>query len=656
MKKGRFEVFEDISQKTGTHVKPPAYTDKMILLWGSSSQILAAQKLLQQLLNKCVSLQSKRPTWAKINAYSIKKEIDIFRDEQQDVVLQQLRKAPEPTTRFAEKVCRLSQLTQSRANPMSLWQLLFLWPTEELPFKEYLGPDLQGLDPIREEFDCHIYIPDGLPDYICVLAHDHGTIRESIRRIRTKWSELMASANIRSKVYLVEPPELIFAQRGIIVKQSHTLARPFLHGGIMTAFEITQWLDRAALMRSRNDARLLSTTERAMRALPFFRGHLRMRVNMGAFILDEYRLSKDMKASYSFEEFREMLLHDQTKGRLLPGLEIPQAELLGRCFRASYLLEPLESTSQSLEKAEPSYSVNFEFLGSDSALLRLEAEFERHPGAQEYEVAQRRWVKVQGNNQHGDQRPPLQAATIEFGRADWQLEIKALQFHEPANIGAALKAFSHAIGFKFDAASSGISAPPKRRVTFPSNAPVSRFVEKTALRYRLKGTKYILEVARYDEYRRAGIQFSQGQVQISNPGPVLDVPFTTWGASIFGLDWDNLLGEHANMGVGHSASWSPNLKTFFPSKAKTNPTDTTSGFWEFMNLVKDVAELLGPRRPSALARMENEAINQRTHPKRQSSPLKAETISGDVPSGRSSPVSESKEPNKILAAELGTLF
>lgn len=293
----------------------------MILLWGTSSQILAAQKLLQQLLNKCISLQSKRPTWAKINAYSIKKEINIFRDEQQDVVLQQLRKAPEPTTRFAEKVCRLFQLTQSRANPMSLWQLLFLWPTEELPFKEYLGPDLQGLDPIREEFDCHIYIPDGLPDYICVLAHDHGTIRESIRRIRTKWSELMASANIRSKVYLVEPPELIFAQRGIIVKQSHTLARPFLHGGIMTAFEITQWLDRAALMRSRNDARLLSTTERAMRALPFFRGHLRMRVNMGAFILDEYRLSKDMKASYSFEEFREMLLHDQTKGRLLPGYD-----------------------------------------------------------------------------------------------------------------------------------------------------------------------------------------------------------------------------------------------------------------------------------------------------------------------------------------------
>lgn len=101
---------------------------------------------------------------------------------------------------------------------------------------------------------------------------------------------------------------------------------------------------------------------------------------------------------------------------LLLSLEINQAELLDRCFKASYILGPFEITSHSLEKAEPSYSVNFEFLGSDSALLHLEAEFERHPGAQEYEVAQRRWVKVQGNNQHGDLRPPLQAAVIEFGR------------------------------------------------------------------------------------------------------------------------------------------------------------------------------------------------------------------------------------------------
>lgn len=107
--------------------------------------------------------------------------------------------------------------------------------------------------------------------------------------------------------------------------------------------------------------------------------------------------------------------------RLKPG----QEELLARCFKATHLLEPFESTSQSLEEAEPAYSVNFEFLGSNNALLRLEAEFARRPGAQEYEITQRRWLRPRKSGQSSDQRPPLQVATVDFQR------YVILFFHEP---------------------------------------------------------------------------------------------------------------------------------------------------------------------------------------------------------------------------------
>jgi hypothetical protein len=56
-----------------------------------------------------------------------------------------------------------------------------------------------------------------------------------------------------------------------------------------------------------------------LRGVAFVRGHLRMRINLGSFVLDEYRLPKEEKPSYQFEEFREMLMHEQTKGRLIPG-------------------------------------------------------------------------------------------------------------------------------------------------------------------------------------------------------------------------------------------------------------------------------------------------------------------------------------------------
>lgn len=185
--------------------------------------------------------------------------------------------------------------------------------------KDFLGPDLGALDFIRAEFGYHLYIPDGFPDYICVAGHDNDVIREIVRRLRTKWSELMASANIRSKVYLVEPPEIGRVRTEIVVKNSPPFAKPSLYGDPLKEFQLVVWRDRAPLIRSKNDIRLLNATERSLRGLPFFRGHLRMRVNLGSFVLDEYRLPRDSKPAYSFEEFREMLLNDSTKGRLVPG-------------------------------------------------------------------------------------------------------------------------------------------------------------------------------------------------------------------------------------------------------------------------------------------------------------------------------------------------
>lgn len=66
--------------------------------------------------------------------------------------------------------------------------------------------------------------------------------------------------------------------------------------------------------------------------------------------------------------------------------------------------------------AEPTFYVNFEFLGKNSALLRLEAEFAKRPGAQEYEITQRRWLRPRKGGQLIDNRPPLQIGVVDFER------------------------------------------------------------------------------------------------------------------------------------------------------------------------------------------------------------------------------------------------
>lgn len=175
------------------------------------------------------------------------------------------------------------------------------------------------------------------------------------------------------------------------------------------------------------------------------------------------------------------------------------------------------------------------------------------------------------------------------------MEIKALEFHKASAIDQSLDSFAHSVKFKTEAAEGGLKAEAQRKVMFSDGVQVARLIEKSALRYRLKGTSYTFELARYDEYRHVGMEISQGRPVQPQPNQLSKVPVTSWGGSIFDMHWDNVLGEHANYGVGRSADWRPNLNTFFPSREDPNTTNIRAGFSEFSNLVTRISELLHPK-------------------------------------------------------------
>jgi hypothetical protein len=198
-------------------------------------------------------------------------------------------------------------------------QLLFSWPDEELPIREVLGSELQALDFLRTEFKCHIYRSKELSSYVCVEGAKPESLHKVASRLMSKWHESLATCNVRSKVYLVEIPEARRTMTGISVKKVENIARASFPPTLSTDAQHEVSLEWLVLMRSKNESRLLNAVERSLRSLPFIEGQLRMRVNLGSFIFDEYRVPRDTDAGYSFEEFREMLLHEKTKGRLVPG-------------------------------------------------------------------------------------------------------------------------------------------------------------------------------------------------------------------------------------------------------------------------------------------------------------------------------------------------
>lgn len=136
---------------------------------------------------------------------------------------------------------------------------------------------------------------------------------------------------------------------------------------------------------------------------------------------------------------------------------------------------------------------------------------------------------------------------------------------------------------------------PHRKVRFGPAVTVARFVEKAALRFRVKGTPYILELARFDEYRP--IETLQLVVwnRPATPPPVewSSSPRVSWGASLLAPDWDNMLGGQANLGAGYVAQHRGDLSAFFPSADEAD-MDDAAGFWKLMEVVQKIADLLGP--------------------------------------------------------------
>lgn len=173
-------------------------------------------------------------------------------------------------------------------------------------------------------------------------------------------------------------------------------------------------------------------------------------------------------------------------------------------------------------------------------------------------------------------------------RLDWQLEIQALRILESPRIDTAIKRFTRNLSFRSGVAAESIFSIPKRRVNIPHDAPVSKVTEKASVSYQLKGTNYITEISRYDEYRRVGSAKGQiGSFTISGQ------PHTvSWRVCVFDPNWDHIFGENEHLRAGQRASWPASLGTFFRPGNWGSADDAQAGFEWFAGLCKQVADLL----------------------------------------------------------------
>lgn len=169
--------------------------------------------------------------------------------------------------------------------------------------------------------------------------------------------------------------------------------------------------------------------------------------------------------------------------------------------------------------------------------------------------------------------------------SSWQIQITADNSVDEARLGPEIRKFAEGIGFSAHPTGNSPATQDHQLVRFPTNLPVRMFVQKTAFRYRLKNSSYLFEIARYQQSTTSG----SGLVCQSSDG----VDSTTiWGASFFNEDWDMILSQNAQLGIGQAGNWKPSLATFFPRNIGTSTPGPNTGFHNFLTEVGNVARLL----------------------------------------------------------------
>ncbi|KAJ5152084.1 hypothetical protein N7492_010379 [Penicillium capsulatum] len=507
------------------------------------------------------SHQRKHRRWAKTAPYLDKKKAQQESKAKKDIELAKLRREP--------------------ATGLKPSDFAFFWPEDSPPIQEVLGEHLEELDSLRLKFGVHMY----RRTEIVVSGADEASIPQIEAELQKIWKGTTFRSDIRIRAYLVEPPPGPLGKHTIALVDPRRSSRPYIRNEKPRSLDWggVNWRDLSTQhqrMQQYNYARLLDSTKECISKMPFFSGLVRMRVHFGTFILN--RLRKDPRGSseLDLDEFCAQLQHERAEGRVVPGFNLDQNELLRRFMAAHNLLEPMGHTSSlyALLDSDPVLSASFEFADRTVRSLRLEVFFQMIPGSREVEKKGFMWLKSRGGDDFS-RRLPLQLGMIDFAKSDWQLDVEFFLQPQANAIKEQMEEFVQSIHFRPCNNRYPIFDKPVRKVLFSEAIQVSSVVEKAALQFRIKSTPYVLELARYDHFSG-----------VSEP----EANRTSWGATLFNPAWDEMLGSATESSTGENIT-PEHFTAFFPPSQAGNVLQTgNQGFDEFLTIVQRVSELLRP--------------------------------------------------------------
>lgn len=305
-------TLEEIGVRFGSFILPKrALDDSKILIWGNPKQLDDTIRELKQWRHHCRTRSAVRESLplAKDKFPKIFSNIGIVyaaeeKKAKRDAERLQFQQVPKQGRRF-------------KSNGY------YLWPNNEIRAVDLFGPNCEALDSLRMEHKAHILFDearsvfkihsDKAAENTChVIQRIESTIKEYVARDHRPATlvliEPLSAADFRHDIRTVTGPML-----GVTGAQSKI---PVLHGKRVKDRHISSLRQEAEKLGLINRNRIIKAAQKVLERLPYYRGHLRMRVNFGTFTLVKFQWPPGVP-SVTLEKFTADIKSAGTKGTLI---------------------------------------------------------------------------------------------------------------------------------------------------------------------------------------------------------------------------------------------------------------------------------------------------------------------------------------------------
>jgi len=544
---------QEIGAQTKTYLQASRDIENKILIWGTPDQVVAAKAELARFEAEVeAAAKGSNNQWLKFGA------LDGRAEHRQEI---------QATKKLFEDALKISNMQYPIEGAL-------LWP-KDLDIAEFSNDNTEAFDDMRRQHYCKIdFRQDGNGrSWMKISVEQQSHLTNIISRTTNIVKEYVAKRDRVLKFNIIHYPSFaIYRQEvGMLDQDPKTKSYlPTLHGE--PASDEEEWLQIRKAKDSANRRRVKTVINRALKSLAISQRHVRMRVAFGELGFIQFRKPSDGSQSYRFEEFDNMVTDGRTKFSL-NNLPVRQGEIKD--------LADVLSSMDAFKCPSISYGAFLDFAGSSDqahSMVRLECVFGTWGSeGEDFAIQEQRWIEI--NETVGK----LQLSVLNFDRPDYQFTIDAFPLFENKRISKEQAIFQNNVSFK--APPDGIKAAPRLRVEFPASSNNLRSISDiTTIKWRFKSTDAVFELRRKDVY-----DYTPGK-----RSSVLQE--SRWHATYYYPEWDNLMGQFANVKPGENVRWAKTISTFFPEDEDDAGWETglalPQGFQSFINEVEEVQELL----------------------------------------------------------------